>query len=332
MLDAERQREMVAELKRSQLEHWRLERLGDGEVLLRRHAQSEPAHDALTAQPKPESVAFVQSWLAGYISAYQQYDRAYLFAADGTLRLAVTADASAPSTTLVAEARETVRTRKVRLVDFYRDETDGDRPFLAITAPVLDGTSDRPALGAIVLRINPFNFVYRILAIEDGGNTTGETVLLRRDGPSNVLVLNPRRLAPDSALRLRPAITDPERLEAKAVGGGGMAAGPDFRGVEVLGFAAPIRDSPWFIVSRIDRAELLADLRVHLWPVSSGVVLLIVSSVAVATLWRYDQRMRGYQKRAELSAALRESEERLRPAMISARQGFWDFDIARARR
>ena len=60
---------------------------------------------------------------------------------------------------------------------------------------------------------------------------------------------------------------------------------------------------------------------------TTGVILLLVAVGAALLLWRHDQQMRGYRRQAELATALSSSEERLRLALASARQGLWDLDL-----
>ncbi|MEQ1727798.1 MAG: PAS domain S-box protein [Vicinamibacterales bacterium] len=329
--EAERLLEVFGHRKQAQIAQWRAERLGDGEVLRTRNATSVDVHDALKARPTPESVAAIRSWMGGYITPYKQYDRAYLLGADATVRVVVAPDAAPPSAALVAEAQEAMRTGQVRLVDFYRDETGGDRPFLGLVSPVLDGPGG-DAIGAVILRIDPAAFVWAEIGTRIDASETGETELLRRDGPDEVLVLSPLRSAPQAALTLRAPTSDAEQLWATAASGRvGLVTARDHRGVSVLASIDPVPNSPWIVVNHIDSAEVHARLRRHLWLVSTGVALLAFSSGAVLALRRRDQRMRGYQKQAQLSAAVREGEERLRLAMTSAQQGFWDLDVASGR-
>lgn len=329
--DARTQLETIARLKHRQLETWRMERLGDGEVLLNGNSLSKPLVEALAhGSTGTAGIAPLEEWLGVYIAAYHQYDRAFLLSADLTVMASTPAAGEAPAQALLDAAQSVMRTREVGLFDFYLDERDG-RPHLALAAPVLDREADNRAVGAVILRIDPTTELYPVLEIEEGNSETGETELLRREG-REALFLNPLRLAKTSALTLKTPIDDAGRLAAQAAAGAtGHVRGVDYRSAEVLGYITPVSGSPWLLVTRIDVAELNTTLRSHLWVVTSGVVLLLASTGLTLGFWRRDQRLEALAGQAALAFRLRDSEERLRLALSSAAQGLYDLDLATGR-
>ena len=193
--------------------------------------------------------------------------------------------------------------------------------------PVIqDDPEDLPD-GVMLLRIAPESFLYPALRVEQGDSRTGDTELLRREGDS-LVVLNPLRFDAGSALTRRVPATGNGQIDAAASeSGAALVRGRDYRGQDALGYAAAIDNSPWLLVTRIEIAELDGGLRRHLWLVTTGVLLLLGAVGTALMLWRRDQRLRGYQKQAQLASALQESEERLRLALASASQGLYDLDL-----
>ncbi|MFN7916386.1 MAG: PAS domain-containing protein [Vicinamibacterales bacterium] len=324
--DARAQLETVARLKLRQIESWRMERLGDGEVLWARNASSQPLLAALRDASRPDVEPGLRQWLATYLTAYHQYDRLFIVDTDGRLRLSMPTSSEMPAPTLLDAAARSVRTGEISLVDFYLDPQDS-RPHLALVTPIVDAEDGNTARGALILRIDPVTELYPVLEIEENSSRTGETELVRRDG-QDVLFLNPLRFAHDSALRLRTPIADSQRLAALAAGGAtGHVRGVDYRDAEVLGYITPVTGSPWLLVTRIDISELDAQLSSHLWLVTTGVVLLLASTGFSLGFWRRDQRLQAIARQAELSFQLRDSEERLRLALSCASQGLYDLDL-----
>jgi len=324
--DAYQQVELISSLKQRALQTWRNERMGDAAVLLSRNSQSATMIRYLRGSAEPVAEAAFTEWIQTYLSAYAEYDRVFLVDARGEIRLTVPQADAPPAAALIAGTASAIRDREPRVIDFYVDEGNG-KPHLGLVAPVLDPGADNEAIGAILLRIDPAKVVYPILEIEESHSRTGETELVRREG-DHVLFLNPLRFARDSALRLQAPAANSERLAAKAAAGEtGLVRGVDYRDADVLGFIMPIEASPWILVTRIDIAELQGRLRSHLFVVTIGVLLLVISSGTTLGVWRHQQRLRALAQRAELAFRLKDSEERLRLALASASQGLYDLEL-----
>ena len=210
--DASRQLELISELKQRQLTQWRLDRLGDAEVLKQRNQRSRPVQAVVTTNDAP-SRQDVEGWLSAYTDAYNEYDRVFVLDSEGKRRLSVPSDAAAPADFLVRAAQAAMADGQARLTDFYLDDTDRV-PHLALVSPI-PAPSGGSAPGAMVLRIDARKFLYPMLAVEQQDSDTGETQLVRREG-DDVLFLNPLRFAPDSALSLHASAADKARLATMA--------------------------------------------------------------------------------------------------------------------
>ena len=68
----------------------------------------------------------------------------------------------------------------------------------------------------------------------------------------------------------------------------------------------PIPDSPWFLVSRMDTAEIYAPLRERLWEICILIVILLLGTGAcVGMVWR-QQRVLFYREQYKMADSLRE--------------------------
>jgi PAS domain S-box-containing protein len=91
----------------------------------------------------------------------------------------------------------------------------------------------------------------------------------------------------------------------------GIVDGTDYRGAPVLAALRAIPDSPWFLVARMDTAEVFAPMRARLWQVVVMIcVLLFGSAAGVGLVWR-QQQSRFYQAQYESAEALRERAKEL---------------------
>jgi signal transduction histidine kinase len=317
--EVERQLVAVADLKVSQLVEWRRQRLGDATVFLGNAAFSSLVQQ-LTARAGDAAWAREQlgSWLGNVQRGYQ-YDRVFFM--DDTEAVLVSApEGTQPVPAIVrTAAAEGLRSNEVRIVDFYRDDAD-QRIYLAVLVPVFTQAGGAP-LGTLVLRVDPWPYLYPYIQTWPTPSPTAETLLVRRDG-NDALYLNELKFQKDTALSLRIPLTRTEFPGVKAaLGETGIVEGTDYRGVEVVADVQGVPGSPWFIVARIDAAEVYAPVRERLWVMVVLVAALLIGAGAgVGLIWR-QQSTRVFREKYQAAEALRESERRFRTLFENLAEG-----------
>ncbi len=165
---------------------------------------------------------------------------------------------------------------------------------------------------------------------------TAETLLVRREG-NDALFLNELKFRTNTALNLRIPLEKTNVPAVKAVlGQKGIVEGRDYRGEPVLAALHAVPDSPWFLVARMDTAEVFAPMRARLWQVVVMIcVLLFGSAACVGLVWR-QQQSRFYRAQYESAEALRRSETKFHTLFDSTRdavmlldtKGFFDCNPA----
>jgi PAS domain S-box-containing protein len=315
----EQQLAAILELKLGELKGWRAERLGDAEALHHNPAFAALAQAYLENPQDAQTAALLQAWFDSLYTAYQ-YDRVFLLDLDGAERLASPRTPEPVAAHLAEDSAAALASGQVTFIDFHWDAAK-DNIYLAVLVPVFAGEAARRPLGVLVLRIDPEINLYPYLQEWPIPSQTAETLLVRRDGES-VLFLNPVRFKTDAALNLRIPLTDRDVLAVKAVlGQTGVVEGRDYRGSAVIGALAPVPATPWFLVARMDTAEIYTPLRARLWETSLFYsALLVLSGAGLLLFWR-QQRMRLYRAQAEASEALYNSELRYRRLFEAARDG-----------
>ena len=297
----------IAMLKASEIEGWRDERLGDADLLHQNAAFAALVQDYLDDPDDALAGNRLQSWLDALLQSYG-YDRVALLDPQGVERAASPDRPQPINATLAGAAAASQVTGRVTMLDFHRD-APGDPIHLSLLVPILDESNHLRPLGVLVLKIDPNTSLYPYLARWPAVSQTAETLLIRRDG-DQVLYLNPLRFQPDAALNLRIPLVNTDVLAVKAVlGQTGIVEGTDYRDQPVVGAVVPLPGSAWFLVARMDRAEVFAPLRERLWQTTVLTFALMTASGAILTmLWR-QQRLRYYRGRYEAAEALRASEE-----------------------
>ncbi|HLN55048.1 MAG TPA: sensor histidine kinase [Bacteroidales bacterium] len=147
-------------------------------------------------------------------------------------------------------------------------------------------------LGTLVLRIDPEVTLFPHIQSWPVQSRTAETLLLRQDGDS-ILYLNELRHMKGSALRLRLPVSDAALPAAMAARGyEGFFEGEDYRGVKVVSYIRKIPDSPWFMIAKVDKAEIYAPLYEQLMLVSIIVLLTITTFSIIIKMHLGNQRIR----------------------------------------
>lgn len=308
--ELERQLSAIADLKVDGIVNWRKERMGDAALFYRNGNYSTRVKQYLSEPKEAEKTKKLRAWMLPVREGYQ-YDRIFLLDAQGRELLSIPEGRQPISRPEFLRAAEVLRTKKVAFLDFYRNEFD-QHVYLAILVPVIDEQDNDRPLGTLVLRIDPEQYLYPFLKRWPTPSQTAETLLVRREG-SEVLFLNELRFRKNTALRLRRSLAQPELPAAQAaLGRQGAMEGIDYRGVSVIADLRSIPDSPWFLVSRMDLAEVYGPLREKLWLMVVLVAALIIGAGGgVGLVWRR-QRTEFYREKYKASESLRESEERFR--------------------
>jgi signal transduction histidine kinase len=159
---------------------------------------------------------------------------------------------------LVAEA---IHSKEPILGDLERSEA-AERIYLNLVAPLLTGDeTGGVAVGAVLVRIDPNQFLYPLIRSWPIPSPTAETLLVRREG-NEVVFLNDLRHQENTALRKRFQIND---LKAPCVmaarGEEGVLDGVDYRGFSVLSVVKRVSDTPWFLIAKVDTEEVYAPVR-----------------------------------------------------------------------
>ncbi len=293
--EVERELSAVAEMKTGELAQWRSERLGDASLFLGNTPFSDLVRRVFDDREDAEARAQVRTWLTK-AQAHYAYDRVSLLDAQGAERLAVPEGRAPVSSVIERRAPEVLRSEEVIFEDFYRNEHD-QRIYLSVLAPIFDGQSR--ALAIVALSINPETYLYPFINRWPTPAQTAETLLVRRDG-NDALFLSELKFQKHTALRLRIPLANQDVVAVRAaLGQEGIAEGRDYRGVPVIAARRAVPASPWFLVARVDAAEVNAPLRERLFETVLLVGgLLAAAAAGVGILWR-EQRVRHFRERYE---------------------------------
>jgi PAS domain S-box-containing protein len=320
-LQMEHQLSAIAELKANGLADWRKERLDNANLLYR-----NPVFSGLVERyfenPKDLEAQTQLLSLLDHYQTFDQYDAALLLDASGVERLSIRDTPDVVVMQPTQEIAACLKSGKVTFLDFHRNTDVNDKIHLAILMPIFSlQNSDHP-LGVLLLHINPRIYLYPYINQWPIPSNTAETLVVRRDG-KYVLYLNELRFKQDAALNLRFPLTNTGLPAVKAVlGETGVVEGVDYRGKPVLADVRAVPDSPWFLISKMDIAEVYAPLRVRLWQTFLiASMSIFLAGAGVALVWR-QRLILFYHAQIDAVTDLRESEEKYRQLVDTTGTGY----------
>ncbi|MBI2571830.1 MAG: response regulator, partial [Candidatus Schekmanbacteria bacterium] len=309
----------VVELKAAELARWRKERLREASAFFGNPRFSELARDVLADASAAGARREVSAWLlAGQASG--RYARVSLLDDRGT-ELVVAPPVAGTAPLEVAREAVTVRSGgRATFVDLYRSAPD--RPIrLGVLVPVQDGDDGHRILGSVALSIDPAVYLYPLIRRLPLPSDTAETMLVRRAG-DDVQYLNDLRFRAGTALMLHRSRGEHDVFSVLlARPDVRIAEGIDYLGNSVLAVIRAVPESPWFLIARVDKVEVYAPARQHLWLVVGLVAtLLLCAAAGVASLWRH-QRDRFLRAQRKAHEAVAQSEATLRAMFAGIRDG-----------
>ncbi len=292
---AARNLESVGRLKAQSISAFREELLRDARGLTESPLFSREAA-AFLAAPTPERQALLEERLAHFAAA-QGYAAVLLVDREGRAALSSRGRSEGVMEGSLPTFREAMATGKPVLSDLHGD-SPSEAPHLSAFAPLPGGS------GAVVLLEEAGRRFFPLVQKWPTESESAETLLVRREG-GDVLFLNDLRFRRAAALTLRlPLEAGSLPAAAAALGRRGFFEGKDYRGVEVVADLRPVPDSPWFLVSKVDRREALAPFRRRL-VVGFLFLFLLLSLLAVFSAFLY--KTSGKRVLQELLRAEREA-------------------------
>jgi PAS domain S-box-containing protein len=234
------------------------------------------------------------------------YDSVALTDEKGAVTLS-TSDGEELDTPLFQYLPQAAQEKKPIVSTLYREGKENSIR-LAVLSPILDRSKEgTPVVGFLVLRIDPYRFLYPFVQSWPTPSQTSETLLVRREG-GDVLYLNELRHRKGSALSLKMELDDDDLPAALLLRGKeGMTEGMDYRGVPVLASLRRIPDSPWSLVAKQDIEEVYQPIRERARIIALLVALLIGSAgICLFLILSYQRAAMLEKTRSELETKVHE--------------------------
>ncbi|MBA4394898.1 MAG: hypothetical protein C0407_15205, partial [Desulfobacca sp.] len=318
---------LIAQSKVNQIVRWRQERLDDGEVLFKNPLMTHRIKQYLNNPNSFEIKQEIFSWMASLLRI-RDYGNVFFLDSEGRVKLVGGNEEEPLGQYIQSWAFEAIKKREVVLTDLIQDEINHNI-HMDLLIPILssDDPDSRP-LGLVVIRIDPFQFLFPLLQAWPTSSLTAESLLLRREG-EDLLCLNVLRHQKQTALVLKFSFQTPNQSKPSGIPNTvGIFEFVDYRTKPVLGSIHKIPFSSWTLIAKIDSDEIFKAVVEK----SVSIIVLVCLLVAIAgtslgLYWRhqraffYRQKYENELERERAEKALQEKELRYRTLFDIAQEG-----------
>jgi PAS domain S-box-containing protein len=246
----------INDLKIRQITQWRLERLGGGEFLGDNIFMINKMAEFLK---NPEDNSVRKDLLITLESLVKNYDYRSVLLIDtsGIVRLAYPDQDSRIGDHIRNLVPGIVKNRKTELTDLHRAESVS-YVHLDLLVPLLSKThNDSSVIGVLALRIDPDKILFPLIQSWPVASKSSESLLIRKDG-DEIVYLNKLRHVKNSELLLKKPLSLENLPAAMAIQGiSGTVGGNDYRGIAVIAAMKKVPGTRWYMVSKVDKDEVL---------------------------------------------------------------------------
>lgn len=292
----------VANLKAAHIAAWRQERLNEARFLM-----STPAvvRDVVALVSRPgdgEVRARVSAWLTT-IKGGDRYASVRVLDARKATLLTVPEGVD-PGAGVPGSVEDAFSSLDIVFTDFHRNPADA-QSYIELVVPIrplperaraTEAVVSRAPVAAIVLRLDPEQYLLPLVRSWPGRSRTAETMLLRREGTEVVFLTNPKRgpqLAGERRLAADIGFTSVSMSDSVP----GVVERADYRGIPVISALRTIPDSPWTLVAKVDQSEAYAPSQRQAR--TAGVlVLVLLATVGMAGVFVLRERHAASVRRA----------------------------------
>jgi signal transduction histidine kinase len=309
----------IAQLKVDLVLRWRTERVSD----MRRLVESPTLRASLIEWLADPGRPALRADLLHRLALEREvglYSAATLLNSHGDILLSSGAEAGPIDDAVRQTVERALKSPNAVVGDFHR--LGPGSVWIDIGGAIRDSSGRVQAVA--ILSSSAAEFLYPAIQRWPTLSKTGEALLVKRDG-NEVVFLNELRHRANTALVLRQPLTNNTLPASRAVmGQTGLFVGRDYRGVQVMTDLRAVPGTPWFLVTKVDTSEILAEVGVRALAIGAIVSCLILG---VATAGAYAYRTRQSDERRQAAVTIGRSEALLKEAQRVAAMGHFEFDL-----
>lgn len=313
-VELEKSQDLVAigALKAGQLAEWRRERLADAIRFAQGPALIKPAITFVRTPDAPNVRQLTQRMLTLNRKG-DFYEKTSLVSLENTVFLCSENGQGPLSQATRVAIKKAFALQAPVLSGIYRTR---DMKALIDTAAPICGEDGKP-VAALILSADASAFIYPLIRFWPTESATAETLLVERE-EDDVVCLNEVKSRADCSVSLRVPVTQAHLVEVQAaLGKSGVIHGKDYRGGDVLADVRAIPGSDWFLITKIDRSEVLAEVTRRAKNIAFYVGLGILLAAALTAVGYRRRQLVLYRDLYRIEKEQRTAQQKFRTILYS---------------
>ena len=292
----------ISYLKIRQISQWRLERVNNGRFLGENNLLvmkfSEYLKDSSNYQLHKEILQTLKSLVDNF-----DYKNALLIQNNGNVRIAYPGMDTLIGDHLTNLLPEVIKQRKIVLTDLHK-ASKVSFIHLDLLVPLIErNQKDTTVMGILALRIDPQEVLYPLLKSWPTSSKSAETILFRQEG-DEIVYLNELRHIKNDILTFKKPDSMANLPAAMALQGiTGTTDGIDYRNVKVVAAMNKVPGTPWYLVDKMDREEVLEGMTLQVRMIVIILILIFITSGSFLGVLIRNQRVEYYREKYEAEVA-----------------------------
>jgi PAS domain S-box-containing protein len=231
------------------------------------------------------------------------YKNALLIQNNGNVRIAYPGMDTLIGDHLTNLLPEVIKQRKIVLTDLHI-ASKVSFIHLDLLVPLIErNQKDTTVMGILALRIDPQEVLYPLLKSWPTSSKSAETILFRQEG-DEIVYLNELRHIKNDILTFKKPVSTANLPAAMALQGiTGTTDGIDYRNVKVVAAMNKVPGTPWYLVAKMDREEVLEGMTLQVRMIVIILILIFITSGSFLGVLIRNQRVEYYREKYEAEVA-----------------------------
>ncbi len=240
----------ISNLLSNSITTWRLERFADAEYLFNNVPLKNLVHRYLKSGSQFDSLEIVSA----ISTMYKNHDYSNICIRNLAGDVIISMNAARNIFVIKDSLDSAIKNKKIVFSDLYYDSKTNS-PTIDIYYPLI---YNRETIGAIIMNIDPSEVLFPIITGRYVDRSSGESFLVKLENDS-VIFLSPLKYLSGGHGLIKKSIYDEELLSSKVFEDSEkIIKGNDYRGTSVIADIRPLKNSAWYLVTKLDESEILA--------------------------------------------------------------------------
>ena len=281
----------ISSLKIGEIEKWRMEHIRDGKILSSIIPRNKLVFNFLADNKSPELKQELLQRMKIFIENYD-YHSILFIDTSGIVILEYPPPESTIDNSLGVSTYNSLSNQDISFSDLHFSNDLPGIIHIDLHIPLFSVENiEKVKVGDILLRIDPEKSLFPLIQSWPTPSKSSETLLVK-PADDSVLFLNELRHKKNTALNFKLPLNKDLPASAALSGNEGVFEGYDYRNVPVISFLKRIPDSPWFMVTKVDKKEIYSPLKELIIVISIIAFLLIFSIITIIVYFLRNQRIR----------------------------------------